>query len=75
MRKTFIAASLAAAAAGVAAEPATFAIDPGHTIVTFEALHFNTSTQRSRSRPRKAPSSSTATPSRARPTSRSTSRP
>jgi polyisoprenoid-binding protein YceI len=48
MRKTFIAGALAAAAAGVAAEPATFAIDPGHTIVTFEALHMNTSTQRGR---------------------------
>ena len=48
MRKTFIAAILAAAAAGVAAEPATFTIDPGHTVVTFEALHMNTSTQRGR---------------------------
>lgn len=48
MRKTFIAAAFAAAAAGVAAEPVTFAIDPGHTVVTFEALHVNTSTQRGR---------------------------
>ena len=48
MRKTFIAAALAAAAAGVAAEPVTFNIDPGHTVVTFEALHMNTSTQRGR---------------------------
>src|SRR6478672_3547825 len=48
MRKTFIAAALAAAAAGVAAEPVTFSIDPGHTVVTFEALHMNTSTQRGR---------------------------
>ncbi|MEP7056539.1 MAG: YceI family protein [Caldimonas sp.] len=48
MRICFIAATLAAAATGVAAEPATFVIDPGHTIVTFEALHFNTSTQRGR---------------------------
>ena len=48
MRKSFIAASLAAAAAGVAAEPVTFSIDPGHTVVTFEALHLNTSTQRGR---------------------------
>ena len=47
MRNTLIAAALAAAA-GVAAEPATFNIDPGHTIVTFEALHMNTSTQRGR---------------------------
>ena len=48
MRKFFIAASLGAAAAAVAAEPATFNIDPGHTVVTFEALHMNTSTQRGR---------------------------
>jgi len=48
MRNTLIATALAAAAAGVAAEPATFNIDPGHTIVTFEALHMNTSTQRGR---------------------------
>ena len=46
MRKTFIAAALAAVAAGVAAEPATFAIDPGHSVVTFEVLHLNTSTHR-----------------------------
>ena len=48
MRKTFIAAALAAAAAGVGAEPVTFSIDPAHTVVTFEALHMNTSTQRGR---------------------------
>jgi len=48
MRKFFIAASLGAVAGGTHAEPATFAIDPGHTIVTAEALHFNTSTQRIR---------------------------
>ena len=48
MRKTSLAAVLAIAAAGVAAEPATFAIDAAHTIVTAEALHFNTSTQRIR---------------------------
>jgi len=48
MRKFFIAASLGAVAGATAAEPATFAIDPGHTIVTAEALHFNTSTQRIR---------------------------
>ena len=48
MRNTFIAAVLAAVAAGVAAEPVTFNIDPGHTVVTFEALHNNTSTQRGR---------------------------
>ena len=48
MKKTLIAASLAAAAFAAGAEPATFAIDPGHTVVTFEALHMNTSTQRGR---------------------------
>jgi polyisoprenoid-binding protein YceI len=48
MRHSFIAAALAAAATAASAEPATFAVDPGHTVVTFEALHFNTSTQRGR---------------------------
>ena len=48
MRKPLIATMLAATAAGVAAEPVTFNIDPGHTVVTFEALHMNTSTQRGR---------------------------
>ena len=48
MRTSLIALALCAAASGVAAEPATFAIDPGHTVVTFEALHMNTSTQRGR---------------------------
>jgi polyisoprenoid-binding protein YceI len=48
MRNFFIAASLGAVAAAAVAEPATFAIDPGHTVVTFEALHMNTSTQRGR---------------------------
>ncbi len=48
MRKSIIAVAIAAAAAGVAAEPATFAIDPNHTVVTFEALHFGTSTHRGR---------------------------
>lgn len=48
MRISFIAGTLAAAAASAAAEPATFAIDPPHTVVTFEALHFNTSTHRGR---------------------------
>ncbi len=48
MSKTLIAAALAVAAFGVAAEPVTFVIDPGHSIVTFEALHLNTSTQRGR---------------------------
>lgn len=36
-------------AAGVAhAEPATYAVDPTHTFVTFEAKHFGTSTNRGR---------------------------
>jgi polyisoprenoid-binding protein YceI len=48
MRTSLIAFTLAAAAAGASAEPATFAIDPNHTVVTFEALHLNTSTQRGR---------------------------
>lgn len=48
MRKTFIAASLAALAAGTVAQPVTFAIDPEHTVVTAEALRFNTSTHRIR---------------------------
>ena len=48
MRNFFIAAFLGAVAAAAVAEPVTFAIDPGHTVVTFEALHMNTSTQRGR---------------------------
>jgi polyisoprenoid-binding protein YceI len=40
---------LFAAAAGVAhAAPATYAIDPTHTFVTFEIAHFGTSTNRAR---------------------------
>ena len=45
MKKTLVAAATLLASA-VSAEPATFAIDPLHTIVTFEAVHFGTSTQR-----------------------------
>lgn len=42
-------AALTLAAAGAAqAAPATFAIDPTHTFVTFEAKHFGTSTNRGR---------------------------
>ena len=48
MRKTILAAAFFAVTSGATAEPATFVIDPGHTVVTFEALHFNTSTQRGR---------------------------
>jgi polyisoprenoid-binding protein YceI len=48
MLKALFATTICAAACAVAAEPATFAIDPLHTIVTFEALHLGTSTQRGR---------------------------
>ena len=52
MTRTVIASVLAAAtlaALGVAhAAPATYAIDPTHTFVTFEAKHFGTSTNRGR---------------------------
>ena len=49
MPKPFLVATLAAMVVGsAAAEPATFAIDPQHTVVTFEVLHFNTSTHRGR---------------------------
>ena len=50
MRKTLIAAALAATAlVGTAhAEVATYSIDPTHTFVTFEVTHFGTSTNRGR---------------------------
>jgi len=48
MLKAVFATALGAAVFTASAEPATFAIDPNHTIVTFEALHFGTSTQRGR---------------------------
>jgi len=48
MRKPFIAAVLATTVVGAAAEPVSFALDPGHSVVTFEVLHFNTSTHRIR---------------------------
>jgi polyisoprenoid-binding protein YceI len=51
MRKTLAAALVAAlvAASSLAqAESAAYSIDPNHTWVTFEALHFNTSTLRGR---------------------------
>lgn len=41
-------AAAAAAAASAQATPATYSIDPSHTFVTFEALHFGTSTNRGR---------------------------
>ncbi len=48
MPLTLLAATAALAAAAVHAEPATYAIDPTHTFVTFEARHFGTSTNRGR---------------------------
>lgn len=45
--KTLVAA-LAAAPLLAAAAPATYAVDPTHTSVFFEALHFGTSTNRGR---------------------------
>jgi polyisoprenoid-binding protein YceI len=43
-----LAAALAIAPLLATAAPATYAIDPTHTAVFFEALHFNTSTNRGR---------------------------
>jgi polyisoprenoid-binding protein YceI len=48
MFKTLTATTLAIAFAGVHAEPANYAVDPAHTFVTWEALHFGTSTLRGR---------------------------
>jgi polyisoprenoid-binding protein YceI len=48
MTKTLIAALLAVGAATAHAEIATYAIDPSHTFVTFEANHMGTSTSRGR---------------------------
>lgn len=49
MRSTFLAAAAALLAASAAqAEPVTYAIEPSHTFVTFEVLHFGTSTVRGR---------------------------
>lgn len=48
MKTTLLAATLAAAAGFAHAEPGTYSIDPSHTFVTFEALHFGTSTLRGR---------------------------
>ena len=47
MKKTLVAAATLLATAAWA-EPVTYAIDPDHAIVTFEALHLGTSTQRGR---------------------------
>jgi polyisoprenoid-binding protein YceI len=46
--KSLLGAGLAAAAALGHAQTATYAIDPTHTSASFEALHFNTSTNRGR---------------------------
>lgn len=48
MKKTLITAALLAAAALAHAQPATYAIDPTHTFVTYEIMHFGTSTNRGR---------------------------
>ena len=48
MPKALLATTLCAVAFAASAEPATFAIDPNHTVVTFDALHMGTSTQRGR---------------------------
>jgi polyisoprenoid-binding protein YceI len=48
MYKSIVAGALIAAFASAHAEPATYAIDPTHTFVTWEALHFGTSTLRGR---------------------------
>ncbi len=45
---TLLAAPVLAVAAGARADPATYAIDPTHTFVTFEVAHFGTSTSRGR---------------------------
>ena len=48
MKHTLIALAALAAAGLVQAESVTYAIDPTHTFVNFEASHFNTSTLRGR---------------------------
>lgn len=48
MLKLIATAALAATATLAQATPATYAIDPTHTVATFEALHFGTSTNRGR---------------------------
>ena len=45
---TLLAVALAAVASAAHAETATYAIDPTHTFVTFEAKHFGTTTNRGR---------------------------
>ena len=48
MKSFVLAVALAAIGTAALAEPATYAIDPTHTFVTFESPHFNTSTNRGR---------------------------
>jgi len=48
MTKTLLACVIAAGTVAAHAEVATYAIDPSHTFVTFEANHFGTSTLRGR---------------------------
>lgn len=48
MNKLLLSAALLAAAGFAQAQTATYAIDPTHTFVTFEAKHFGTSTNRGR---------------------------
>jgi polyisoprenoid-binding protein YceI len=48
MLKTLVASILVVAGGNAFAEPATYAIDPNHSLVTFEAIHFGTSTLRGR---------------------------
>lgn len=48
LKSIAIATLLAAAGSAAVAEPATYRIDPTHTFVTFEVLHFGTSTNRGR---------------------------
>jgi polyisoprenoid-binding protein YceI len=48
MTKTLLATALFAAAGFAQAQSATYAVDPTHTFVTFEAQHFGTSTLRGR---------------------------
>jgi polyisoprenoid-binding protein YceI len=49
LKTALLASAVALATAGAAqATPSTYAIDPSHTFVTFEALHFGTSTNRGR---------------------------
>jgi len=48
MKKPLIAAALIAAATLAHAQPATYAIEPTHTFVTYEIGHFGTSTNRGR---------------------------